>query len=570
MASVQSFGGGRYGACGRPWPRAAPSAEPASRLIRDEQSVGARRSRGVHRGALVVLVVGALVTLALSFGAGALNSRNEDRLLHQRAREVGLVAASSTSTTQTPLSSAASVAAATNGDVDAFRTVIGPLAGPGKRFGSASLWSLDATPPRVIAVVGTQPSLASETPSAISEFFAKAGPTTLAVNDELGTARRLGYGITASGVRPRYAVYTETELPKNRKANIAKDSAFSDLGYALYIGAKPIDAQLLASSTGHGISGRSASTTVPFGNSSILIVINADKQLGGSLLLWLPWILAALGVVLVASSTLLAEHLIRRREGAESLAGALDLVARENERLYNEQRSVARTLQHTLLPARCPTSGSNSPARYVAGEADVEIGGDWYDVVRLPDARVLFVIGDVSGRGIPAATVMASLRFAVRAFASLGDAPDAILTNLAGLLSIKDDGHFATVLCCRIDLAARHLEVANAGHPAPLMISSGGASYVPTRIGVPIGATSAPHYDVVEADLPAAGTLLLYTDGLVERRGENLDVGLARLADSVADAGDASVEDLLRRVVRDLIPDGASDDTALLGLRWKP
>ena len=102
------------------------------------------------------------------------------------------------------------------------------------------------------------------------------------------------------------------------------------------------------------------------------------------------------------------------------------------------------------------------------------------------------------------------------------------------------------------------------------MITSGGASYVPTRIGVPIGVASAPHYDLVEADLPAAGTLLLYTDGLVERRGENLDAGLARLVDSVADPGDASVEDLLRRVVHDLIPDGASDDTALLGLRWKP
>ena len=338
---------------------AAPSAgPPVGPIARGCQSVRARRGRGVHRGAVVVLLVGALVTLALSLGAGALNSRNEDRLLHQRAREVGLVAASSTSATQTPLSSAASVAEATNGDIDAFKTVMGPLAGAGKRFGSASLWSLDATPPRVIAVVGTQPSLASEAPSAISEFFAKANSTTLAINDELGTARRLGYAVTASGVHSHYAVYTETELPKDRKANIAKDSAFGDLGYALYVGreADRRTAPRLEHRARHIRSQR-------IDDGAIRQLFDPDRDPGRQTAradrcccgcrgfslrsVWCSWHRRHCSPSISSVGAKAQSRLPARSTSS----------ARENERLYNEQRSVARTLQHTLLPGALPDVG---------------------------------------------------------------------------------------------------------------------------------------------------------------------------------------------------------------------
>ena len=167
-----------------------------------------------------------------------------------------------------------------------------------------------------------------------------------------------------------------------------------------------------------------------------------------------------------------------------------------------------------------------------------------------------------------AATVMASLRYSVRAYAAQGDEPDVILTKLATLLSIKDDGHFATVLCGRIDLPARRLVLANAGHLDPLLITGGAASYLRTQPGVPIGAIDSPRYRPLTLDLPAAGTLLLYTDGLIERRGESLDTGFTRLARAAEKEADAPVEALLAGVVNDLIPGGASDDTALLGLRW--
>ncbi len=297
-------------------------------------------------------------------------------------------------------------------------------------------------------------------------------------------------------------------------------------------------------------------------------MLRADRQLGGALLLRLPWILAAFGLLTTAAATVLAERLIGRRERAEALAYALDAVATENARLYNEQRSVARTLQHTLLPSALPHVGLDLAARYVAGDVDVELGGDWYDVVPLADGKVLFVIGDVSGRGIPAATVMASLRYAVRAYAAQDDAPDTILTKLGRLLDIKVDGHFATVLCGRIDPATHRLDVANAGHPQPLLVAAGAASFIATKPGVPIGATENPWYELFSCDLPRSGTLLLYTDGLVERRGESLDVGLTRLARAAEKDADVPVDGLLARVVNELVPGGANDDTALLGLRW--
>ena len=283
----------------------------------------------------------------------------------------------------------------------------------------------------------------------------------------------------------------------------------------------------------------------------------------------MPWLLASLGIVLIVASTFLAERMIRRREAAEALAGALDVVATENARsLQRAAQRGAHVAAHAAARG-IARSGLEVAARYVAGEVDVEIGGDWYDLVPLPGNRVFFVIGDVSGRGIPAATVMASLRYSLRAYAMQGDTPDVILKKLADLLSIKDDGHFATVFCGRIDLTTRRLEAANAGHLDPLLIANGQASFLETRAGVPVGAMHDPHYRLFTTDLPVAGTLLLYTDGLIERRGESLDVGFSRLARAAVEDADAPVETLLARVVSALIPGGANDDTALLGLRWE-
>ncbi|HEY1740977.1 MAG TPA: SpoIIE family protein phosphatase [Acidimicrobiia bacterium] len=500
---------------------------------RDGPPVVAARHSRFHRGSAVVALVGVIVTLVLALGAASLNTRNEHRLLRQRAREIGLVSKATTTETELPLQAGVYVALGTGGNAATFRGLASLVVGSSAtaEYASASLWRLTGGTPTEIATVGAQQAIAHDTPAQLRVFFSHSTGLTPRISDLLdATPRRVGYLVTSPGNTPAYAIYAETNLPKNRTAKISSDQAFSDLNYALYLGKKVDDAKLIASSAGHGLTGHLETAPTAFGNTTILVAVSTSSQLGGTLLLRLPWLLAALGIVLILASTFLAERLIRRREGAEALAGALDVVATENARLYNEQRSVARTLQHTLLPAALPDVGLEVAARYVAGEVDVEIGGDWYDLVPLPGDRVFFVIGDVSGRGIPAATVMASLRYSLRAYAVQGDAPDVILVKLARLLSIKDDGHFATVFCGRIDLVTRRLEAANAGHLDPLLMANGQVSFLDTQAGVPVGAMQTPHYRLFTTQLPASGTLLLYTDGLIERRGESLDVGFSRLA----------------------------------------
>jgi serine phosphatase RsbU (regulator of sigma subunit) len=522
-------------------------------------------SRVAHVNVVVVVVVGVLITAGLSVGARAVHNSNENRLLRQRAREVAAVAAAAIPTVQTPLASAAVLAEATNGNVVAFRQFMTPLVGAGRSFASVSLWPSQASSPRPLVVVGAQPELATETPSDISDFLARAaGRGTVTINDLLGTAeRRLGYALSAASRAPRFVVYAEAALPKDRKATIAKDSAFADLGYALYLGRSADPQSLLASSTGGAVlPGRTASVTVPFGDSQLLVVLTPHTELGGTLLARLWWMLGILGLVLTLGAASLVERLTRRRLDAERLAG-------ENARLYAQQRSVARTLQHSLLAEAFPEIDNlECAARYIAGVPGIDIGGDWYDVVRLERGNILFVVGDVSGRGLEAATMMASLRYAARAYAAEGHAPNVILSKLSRLVSVARDGHFATVLCGLLDVADGRITVANAGHPEPLLITPTGAAFVPTDIGVPVGVDAGTPYAEVDVSFPHGSTMLFYTDGAIERRGEPLDVGLQRLKD-LSVGVDGPLEEFLSKIVDGVTAAGTEDDTALLAVRWR-
>jgi serine phosphatase RsbU (regulator of sigma subunit) len=132
---------------------------------------------------------------------------------------------------------------------------------------------------------------------------------------------------------------------------------------------------------------------------------------------------------------------------------------------------------------------------------------------------------------------------------------------------VARDGHFATVLCARIDVARRQLVVASAGHPNPVLLEGSTARLVDVRPGVPVGLRAGAHYPVVSVEAAAGATFLAFTDGLFERRGESVDVGLERVRRSVERHGEAPLEQLLDHLVAELL-DGTEDDTALLGLRW--
>jgi serine phosphatase RsbU (regulator of sigma subunit) len=135
------------------------------------------------------------------------------------------------------------------------------------------------------------------------------------------------------------------------------------------------------------------------------------------------------------------------------------------------------------------------------------------------------------------------------------------------VLDLRREKHFATVLCGLADVTRREITFANAGHLPPLVIDGGSATFVETAVGPPIGVTRSAAYGSVTVAMPPGSTLLLYTDGLVERRNETLDDGLERLRTTAATA-DGPLETMLSRVLTELTPGGADDDTAMLGLRW--
>ncbi|MCW3020074.1 MAG: Two component signal transduction histidine kinase, partial [Solirubrobacterales bacterium] len=364
--------------------------------------------------------------------------------------------------------------------------------------------------------------------------------------------------------------YAEGLLPENRRSRIASGSGFSDLNYALYLGRTRSRKDLLLTSLRQfPITGRQASDVVPFGDSAFTLVVTPRESLGGAFFQSLPWIIAGVGVLLTLAAALITDRLARRRRHAERLAVDLDRVATENERMYTQQRGIAQTLQHALLPDALPElDGMRVGARYVPAASGIDVGGDWYDVVEVDDHGVLLLIGDVSGHGLRAATTMASLRHAALAYAVQDSAPATVLAKLSDFVNSGEHDYFATVLCALIDVQAHTVTVASAGHMAPLLIDGDDGRYVEFRVDVPIGVVGESPYHEAVVSVPSNATLVAFTDGLVERRGEVLDVGLERLRDA-ATGTDLPLEELLSRLAHDLASAEHHDDTAIVGIQWQ-
>ncbi len=247
------------------------------------------------------------------------------------------------------------------------------------------------------------------------------------------------------------------------------------------------------------------------------------------------------------------------REGADRAALSI-----RRAQLHEEEHRIAVELQRGLIPARLPTvAGVELAARYEAAGSGAEVGGDWYDAFLLPGNRLGVVLGDVAGSGIRAASTMGQLRSVTRAFA-LADGgvrpPGAVLSRLNGYRVALEDLELFTVLYAIIDSAAGTIEWASAGHPPPLLLGPDGeTSYLEGSDGL-MGVESI-EYETLRAPLADGSTLLFYTDGLIERRGESLDAGLARLALAAA-SGPPRPDELSDHVLaRLLTPDeGLHDD----------
>ena len=521
--------------------------------------------------------VGAFVLL-LTLGLTALGTwatytqynRSESRILYLRVQDAGGELAAAVTSIQTPLASADVLADATGGDPNHFRAFLGPYVGTGATslFVSASLWN-----PKVsdapLAVIGAAPDLAASPAGAAAFFAAPSPPLTLHVTGVLGPAPRIGYAY--SNVGGAYTVYAEGALPPHRRIAVPPNSSFAGLDYAIYLGRSQDPGSLIATSYASlPVQGRQASVSTAFGTSAFTLVMSSRVPLTGTLSQRLSLITAVLGGLLALIFTLLAERLVRRRRHAEDLAVKLNQSSDENRRLYTEQRTVAETLQLALLPEALPELGvAEAAVRYLPGVEGVQVGGDWYDVIPTAPDRLLIVVGDVSGRGVPAAGAMASLLHAIRAYAVQGDPPEVILPKLSRLINLDRSGQFATALLVLLDLEAQRITLANAGHLPPLLLNGSGAQFIRTEVGLPVGVSSTASYNPVVVPMPSNATLLAFTDGLVERRDENIDDSLDRLRRAAGASGEATLDGLLGEIVGSFVGTGAADDTVLLGVRWK-
>ncbi|MFJ6788082.1 SpoIIE family protein phosphatase [Streptomyces angustmyceticus] len=249
-----------------------------------------------------------------------------------------------------------------------------------------------------------------------------------------------------------------------------------------------------------------------------------------------------------------------------SLAGELASRAAlclDNARLYNRERNIALTLQRALLPTSLATGPHMDLAhRYLPGSRVTEVGGDWYDVIRLPGGRVALVVGDVMGHGVSAAAAMGRLRIAAKALARHDQEPDELLTELD---QCADEAgiELATCLCVRYDPATGSTRIASAGHPPPLVRHPDGRiQLIDDVLGVPLGVGGLP-FRTTELELPDAALLVLYTDGLIEERDHDIDEGLDALRTEVARPPD-SLEATADRILARLVPSSPTDDTVLL------
>ena len=523
------------------------------------------------RVALGVLITGVVVTAALAVAARVVYDRNEDRLLGLRVRQLGLVLSSALPADQTPLASAAALADATAGNAQKFRSFMSDYTREGRQFASVSLWPLDRVNPAPTVVVGKRPQLASM-PGQAREVLAKASRSNeLSLTGILGTTNpSVGYAFATPGVKHGFAVYAESPLPRGRRSQLASSTGFGDLNYALFLGHQRLRRDLLVYDIYRfPISGRQASETVPFGDSAFTLVVTPNGSLGGSFFRDLPWFIGVIGALLTLAAALMTDRLARGRRHAEQLAGVLDQVAAQNRQMYAEQRTIAQSLQHALLPEALPDlRGLHASARYVPATSGIDVGGDWYDIVEIDAQRLLVIVGDVSGHGLRAATTMASLRYATLAYAAQDPTPEAILARLSDFANSQEHAYFATVLCCLIDPVEHRLTLASAGHLAPLLIDAErSGEFVTVATGVPIGVTREAPYESATVAVAPRSTLIAFTDGLVERRGETLDAGLARLA-AAATAEAMGLEALVARLATQVSSDDHHDDTTILAIRW--
>jgi serine phosphatase RsbU (regulator of sigma subunit) len=256
-------------------------------------------------------------------------------------------------------------------------------------------------------------------------------------------------------------------------------------------------------------------------------------------------------------------------EFAEELARRA-AVSIDNSELHSETLAVAVRLQHAVLPAALPDlAGCDVAASYTAS-GRTEVGGDFYDVIALADGRVALFVGDVMGRGVQAAASMAQMRASVRAYIAIDPEPDVVLAKLDHMLGAYGNEQLVTLAYLLVDPAHDELSFANAGHPAPIILrADSSVEQLPSADGPPLAVLDEAR-EQHRTPFRPGDTVMLFTDGLIERRTEDIDEGRARLSSALVGLADDDLARGLLETVATMGRDGHEDDVAAVALRRHP
>ncbi|MDN4163375.1 PP2C family protein-serine/threonine phosphatase [Nocardioides abyssi] len=544
-----------------------------ARPEQDSSVRAAARARRPGRLVALVCVVGVALTVSASLAAARADRTTEERLLEVQTEQAAAVLTVAIRAVEAPLRSALDVDRASGGGERGRAAVaeqIGRDVAADPAYLSASLWRTGPDGFTRDLALGDRPGLRPQDPQTQDLLDrALAGDTTAVLQADVDGRPLIAYAL--GDRRAGTVVHVERALPADRRAPVDTDSAYAGLSYAIYLGRTTSAEDMTATNVDPATlpldDDVTYRTTLPFGDTALTVVTTPRTHLGSELSQRLPWLLLVGGLLLTGLAGLVAVKLTRARTTAEADTATIRDLYERVDTVFGEQRELFVALQRALLPPADPHIPQlEVAAEYVAGAIGIDIGGDWYSVLRLDEDRFAFVVGDVSGRGVEAVAEMARARFTLRAYLVDGDSPARALTKCARQFDVVDDGHIITALVAVGSHRTGTVTVADAGHPPPLLVGADGPAFVTVPVGPPLGLGPSA-YDETTFALPDRATLVCYTDGLVERRGEDIDTGLDRLASVVAPLGERPLPELIAEVLAEMRDDGAPDDTAVLALR---
>jgi serine phosphatase RsbU (regulator of sigma subunit) len=522
---------------------------------------GRRLRWGAHPLVMTVLVAGLVLTAALTVSAELTYRHNEQRIATLQVQLTGQVLQASVGQVEARLDRVAGLAAEAADPSSVYRQAMRPLMRTSGGFVASVLSRLSHGRSQVLAHLGKL-LFGNVTSNSAGALFARVAhsPSLVTARVVKGDLQRLVYLVSAHGRAGTVVVGAAQELRARERLRLPKGSPDANLNLAIYFGATADRPALVGATTARPpLRGEVSRVTVPFGDNVLTLVATPRGSLTGAWSEGAPWAILAAGVLASLGAAALTERLLRRNALAESRA-ALD---RES---YRRQRALAEDLQRALLPRALPDlAGLDVAARYLPSARDTQVGGDWYSVVAVDRRRCAFVVGDVAGHGLGAAGTMASLRYSMKALTRLGLSPSEVLEKAAAEHDLPAEDSFATAVAGIVDTARQELTLASAGHLPPLLLCGDQAELVELAPGPPIGVAHQPPEPTTVPFRPGS-TLVAFTDGLVERRGEAIEDGLERLVSVAASLlpQSRSAEALATELISALSGPDREDDLALL------